>query len=61
MNTQLTRSVVLSKATRLPDGAFTGLKIYFGLETYNAAYSDGSHQIFGTTQWAKFLQSYLKK
>jgi hypothetical protein len=61
VNTQLTRSVVQSMTTRLPEGAYTGLKIYFSLETYNAAYSDGSHQIFGTTQWAKFLQSYLEK
>ncbi|MNX95396.1 Clostripain precursor [compost metagenome] len=61
VNTHLTRSVVSNMTNRLPDGAFTGLKIYFGLETYNTAYSNGSHQIFGTTPWAKFLQSYLKK
>lgn len=47
-------AVVGNATDNVPAGAYTGMKLYFDAQTFNATYT----KEFGTATWAHFLQAY---
>lgn len=56
------RSVVANVTTgRTSKEVYQGLKVYFDLSQVNPNYTDPSKQFFGTSAWAKFVQTFAPK
>lgn len=53
------RSVVANVTTgRTSNQVYQGLKVYFDLSQVNPNYTDPKKQFFGTTPWARFVQTF---